>query len=88
MSSNTFIGVFSSKDSLGRISRWYVAHCMMHNLKNPESEEKWKDHIIETTWECHSFPTRESALVAAHNLLKKEQENPYCPTVEYGVIEI
>ena len=45
MSADNFIGVFSSKDSLGRDSRWYTAHAMMHNLETCIDEADWKKKI-------------------------------------------
>lgn len=87
MSSDDFIGVFSSKDSLGRDIRWYVAHGMMLNIEDSISEVDWKKYIINNN-DYRGYPTREAALVAAHDLLKKEKENPYSFGVEYGVLEI
>lgn len=86
MSSDDFIGVFSSKDSLGRDSRWYIAHGMMSCIENEGNEISWKKMNEKNIPD--GYPTREAALVAAHDLLKKEKENPYSSGVEYGVLEI
>jgi hypothetical protein len=83
MSADNFIAVFSEKDSLGRDMRWYVAEGMMPSIESDEDTEKWKNHIIEKhTNNRWDYPTRESALVAAHDMLKRKY------IVEYGVIEI
>lgn len=87
MSSDDFIGVFSSKDSLGRDSRWYIAHGMMSCIENEGNEISWKKNIISNN-NYRGYPSREAALIAAHDQLKREKENPYSFGVEYGVIEI
>lgn len=85
MSSDDFIGVFSSKDLLGRDSRWYAAHGIMSCIETEGDEMMWKAKIENNS---KGYPTREAALVAAHDLLNKQKENYNCPTVEYGVLEI
>lgn len=87
MSSDNFIAVFSSKDMLGRDLRWYVAHGMMPSIEDPDKESEWKQDIIKNN-DYRGYPTRESALVAAHDFLNKKKEDYNCPVVEYGVIEI
>jgi hypothetical protein len=62
--------------------RWYVAKGMMPNIEDPLAEKIWKNSIENNTKYDNSFPTREAALVAAHDLAKKTS------ILEYGVIEI
>ena len=85
MSDDSFIAVFSGeKDILGRVSRWYVSHGMMPSIENPDREKDWKQRIIAgDEEELRSYPSREQALIAAHDMLKEESY-----PVEYGVIEI
>jgi hypothetical protein len=82
MSADNFIAVFSSFDSLGRPLRWYVAEGMMSNIMISINEEDWKKGVIANTIDEKSFPTREAALVAAHDMAKK------IDILEYGVIEL
>lgn len=81
MSSDNFIAVFSSKDVLNRDLRWYVEEGMMASIEG-DKEDSWKKNVIANTPYDESYPTRESALVAAHNMIK---DIGIC---EYGVIEI
>jgi hypothetical protein len=82
ISSDNFIAVFSSADNLGRPLRWYVGEGLMSSIENPKNEEVWKKHVINSTSYNNSYPTRESALVAAHDLAKKTS------ILEYGVVEL
>lgn len=85
MSSDDFIGIFSSKDPLGRDSRWYIGHGRMINIETVIEEEDWKKRIMKDN---KGYPTRESALISAHNLIRQENENPFTTGVEYGVLEL
>lgn len=87
MSDDSFIGVVSGEsDSLGRVSSWYVADGMMPSIEDPEREATWKKRVRETNL---PYSSRESALVAAHDRLKKESENYNTPGgCEYGVLEL
>ena len=85
MSSDNFIAVFSGeKDSLGRDCRWYVTRVMRPDIETPENEKYWKQRVIAgDEEELRSYPSREQALLAAHDMLKGA-EYP----IEYGVLEI
>lgn len=87
MSADNFVGVIAGeKDSLGRVSAWYVSHGSMSNIEDPERELEWKDYVRANKL---PYPTRESALAAAHDKLKKESENYNTLSgCEYGVIEL
>ena len=79
MSDDSFIGVISGeKDSLGRVSAWYVAHGLIRYIENPEKETEWKKIIREKTL---PFSSRTAALSAADSRARKE--NP-----ERGVLEL
>lgn len=79
MSANNFVSVFCSYDTLGRPVRWHVAEGTMPEIESPSNEESWKKDIIASDL---GFPTRISALMAAHDLAKE------IDIVEYGVIEL
>lgn len=83
MSADNFIGVFSSKDSLGRDCRWYVAHGFMPDIESPKNESEWKLRIsMRKDPYKKDYATREQALAAAYDMLMEES------IVEYGIIEI
>lgn len=82
MSADNFVAVFSSFDKLGRPLRWYVSEGIMSGIEDLVIEEGWRKSIINTTPESDSYPTREAAQVAAHDMANKTD------ILEYGVIEI
>lgn len=80
MSADNFICIIpGDKDSLGRVSAWFVSSGFMSYIEDPDSEEKYIKQVKESNL---PYSSRESALVAAHDLAAKE------PILEYGVFEL